>query len=160
MLLLPSLTFTLFRSQLMYQLPGEIWLNTPAKIASFLFSLPLPPYYAFSLSFITTRPYFMVILFYIFLICFAPLNVRSTWAVAALFTSVSQSPEHCLNIAGSQTFLLMNCDGEGSNGTLSSSRRCHHRDVSTLTQGDMNTRASYQSSSVYKLFLSSHREVF
>lgn len=103
----------------------------------------------------------MVILFYIFIICFAPLECQVHVSSGALFTSVSQSPEQCLNIAGSQTFLLMNCDdGEDSNGTLSSSRWCHHRDVSTWTRGDTNTRASYQSSSVYKVFLSSHGEVF
>lgn len=53
----------------------------------------------------------------------------------ALFTSVPESLEQCLNIAGSQKLLLMNHnDDDDSSGTLSSSGHCHHRSVSTLTR--------------------------
>lgn len=55
----------------------------------------------------------------------------------ALFTSVLESLEQCLNIAGSQKLLFMNHndDDDDSSGTLSSSGQCHHGGVSTLTRG-------------------------
>lgn len=70
-----------------------------------------------------------------FIICFAHFNVRSMWAVVALFTLVPESLEQCLNIAGSQKLLLMkHNDDDDTSGTLSSSKQCHHRGVSTLTR--------------------------
>lgn len=51
-------------------------------------------------------------LLHFFIICFGDLNVGSMWAVAALFTSVPQSLEQCLNIAGSQKFVLTDNDDD------------------------------------------------
>lgn len=135
-----------------------------SKTAFLLLSFPLYRIMLFPLSFITTRPSLLYgcISKLFFIIGFAHFNVRSMWAVVALFTSVLESLEQCLNIAGPQKLLFMNHnDDDDSSGTLSSSGQCHHGGVSTLTRGGKWTPVLLTKvQDVWKLFLLSPEEMF